>query len=187
MTVRQKTIFWTAALLFAALTSASAQQTAVKTNAAYWATATPNVAVEFTVSPRLTLEIGGGYNPFGSSEKSFKHLLIQPGLRWWFFRPMAGTFVGVHLHGGTYDLGGVGPLRTLKDNRYDGWLIGGGVSIGRHWLLSDRWGVEVEAGFGYAWMKYEKYKPGDGAETRRKFVNNYIGPTRLNISLVYYL
>jgi len=189
MNVRQLWILGMMVLFLAAGTvCVSAQQISLKSNAAYLATATPNIAVEIGLSPRVTLEVGGGYNPFGSSDKSFKHFLVQPSLRWWMWRSFAGTFVGVHAHGGTYDVGGFGPLTSLKENNYDGWLVGAGVSIGRHWLLTDRWGVEAEIGFGYVRMQYDKKPYGEVEEPEwKKFKNNYFGPTRLNFSLVYYL
>ena len=37
--------------------TASAQKVAVKTNALYWATTTPNVGMEFALSDRWTLEV----------------------------------------------------------------------------------------------------------------------------------
>jgi len=188
MNVRQ---VWILLLLFfmaAGADTVSAQQVSVKSNVAYLATATPNIAVEIGLSPRVTLEVAGGYNPFGGEEKSFKHFLIQPSVRWWLWRNFAGTFIGVHAHGGTYDVGGFGPLSTLKENNYDGWLLGAGVSIGRHWLLTDRLGIEAEIGVGYARMQYDKYPYGESEPAEsKKFRNNYFGPTRLNFSLVYYL
>ena len=163
-------------------------QVSVKTNALYWATATPNLAVEIGLSPRLTLEVGGGANPFGSADQSFEHWLLQPELRWWFGRRFAGTFIGLHLHAGTYDVYGIEPLSTLKNNRYDGRMTGAGVSVGRHWLLGRRWGVEAEAGFGFARMRYDKYPfPLNDNATETAFKNTYFGPTRLNLSVVYYL
>ena len=43
---------------------ASAQVVAVKTNAMYWASASPNLSAEVGLSPHWTLEVGGGLNPF---------------------------------------------------------------------------------------------------------------------------
>lgn len=40
--------------------TAGAQSLAVKTNALYWASATPNVGLEYAVAPRWTIGIGGG-------------------------------------------------------------------------------------------------------------------------------
>ena len=46
--------------LVASMGSASAQKVAIKTNALYWATATPNVGMEFAMADRWTFELVGG-------------------------------------------------------------------------------------------------------------------------------
>ena len=43
---------------------AAAQKVAVKTNALYWASASPNLSAEVGLAPHWTLEVGGGLNPF---------------------------------------------------------------------------------------------------------------------------
>ena len=57
----------------ASMGSASAQKVAVKTNALYWATATPNLGFEFALGERWTFELEGGYNPWMlNAEKNMK-------------------------------------------------------------------------------------------------------------------
>ena len=64
-------------LLLAFAGTASAQKVAVKTNALYWATTTPNIGIEFSMGPRWTFEIAGGYNPFIlNKEKNMKAKVI---------------------------------------------------------------------------------------------------------------
>ena len=52
---------------------------AIKTNALYWATSTPNLGFEVGLAKKLTLDISGNYNPwkFGD-ERQIKHWLVQP-------------------------------------------------------------------------------------------------------------
>lgn len=38
------------------------QQTALKTNALFWATTTPNIGVEVGISHNITIELWGTYN-----------------------------------------------------------------------------------------------------------------------------
>ena len=38
------------------------QQTALKTNALFWATTTPNIGVEVGISHNITIELWGAYN-----------------------------------------------------------------------------------------------------------------------------
>ena len=171
-----------------ALTGANAQKVSVKTNTLYWATTTPNLAVEFGLGPRTTLDIAGGYNWFTFSDnKKLKHYLIQPELRFWFCDRFAGTFMGLHLHGGEFNVNRIGPFTTIKDNRHEGYFVGAGVSIGHSWILSNRWSIEAEFGAGYAYIGYDRF----GCETCAPKIgsghHNYFGPTRLNVSLIYNL
>ena len=53
-----------ALILFAGAGTADAQKVGVKTNALYWATATPNLGLEFAIADRWTFEIAGGWNPW---------------------------------------------------------------------------------------------------------------------------
>lgn len=76
---------------------------ALKTNAIYWATATPNVGVEFRLAPRWSLEAEVGLNPFtgkdddGAYGKSIKHFRLHPEARYWFCETFYGHFLGLHV------------------------------------------------------------------------------------------
>lgn len=171
------------------------QKAAVKTNALYWGTTTPNLALEFGIGPRTSIEVAGGYNDWtlGKSDwingenKRLSHWLVQPELRHWFCERFAGTFIGVHAHGGEFNVQGIGPFKILKNNRHEGWFIGAGVSIGHQWLFGKRWGVEAELGVGYAYIDYERYGCVKCDPIDKKGHYHYVGPTRTAISLVYYL
>ena len=57
---------------------------AIKTNALYWATSTPNLGFEVGLAKKITLDVSGNYNPwkFGD-DRQIKHWLVQPELRYW--------------------------------------------------------------------------------------------------------
>ena len=172
----------------AAFTAAHAQKVAVKTNALYWATTTPNLAVEFGLGPKTTFDVAGGYNWFGfENNKKLKHYLIQPEFRHWFCERFTGTFVGVHLHSGEFNVSKIGPFTTIKNNRYEGYFYGAGISIGTHLILSNRLGIEAEIGAGYARIEYDKFGCDTCTPKTESGNYNYIGPTRLSVSLVYNL
>ena len=174
--------------LFCLAGKASGQHMSVKTNTLYWATATPNLAVEFGLGPRTSLDVAGGYQWYSFSDtKRLKHYLVQPELRHWFCERFAGTFIGLHLHAGEFNVSGIGPFTTIKNNRYEGWLAGAGVSIGHQWVLGKRWGLEAELGVGYAYMDYDQYGCAKCDPKEKSDHYNYFGPTRLNLSLVYYI
>lgn len=171
-------------------TLAHGQSAAVKTNFAYWATATPNVGVEFALGKKNTLEIGGGLNPFTFSDnKKFKHWLVQPELRYWFCERFNGHFVGLHAHGAQFNVGGwdipVGRLDAFKDSRYEGYLYGGGISYGYQWVLTPRWNLEASIGGGYARIHYSKYPCTTCGTKLDEGKHNYFGITKAAVSLIY--
>lgn len=160
---------------------------ALKTNALYWGTTTPNLALEAGLHPQLTLDLLGTYNPWQfSGNKKLKHWLVQPELRYWTCERFNGHFFGIHGHYAQYNVGGIKML-GLKDHRYQGNLWGAGISYGYQWILSNRLNLEATLGLGYAHLKYDKYDK----ETCGRFIKdgrkNYFCPTKIGVSLVYFL
>lgn len=158
---------------------AHAQDVALKTNGLYWATTTPNLGVEMALSPKWTLDVSGGYNPWTfHDDKKMRCWLVQPELRYWLCEKFEGHFVGVHLHGAQY-FGG------FKEKRYDGYLAGGGFTYGYDWILSPHWNVEAAIGIGYARLWYNE---GPRIPCKKCVVRkdkDYVGPTKIALSLLY--
>ena len=168
------------------------QKIALKNNLIYDATLTPNLSLEIGLGKKTTLDIGGGYNPFTFSDhKKFKHWLVQPEFRWWLCERFNGTFFGVHAHGAEFSFACLklpfGLFKDLKDHRYEGYLYGGGVSIGHQWMLGKRWNLEASIGAGYARIHYDKYECKECAPLMESKKYNYWGITRANISFVYFI
>lgn len=167
-----------------------AQKAAIKNNLLYDATATPNLALEMALSRKTTLELGAGLNWFNFSDnRRFKHLLVQPELRWWTCDVFNGHFFGIHVHGAQFNVGGwdipVGRLDTFKDNRSQGYLYGGGISYGYQWILSPRWNFEASIGGGYARIHYDKYPCANCGSKIEEGKYNYWGVTKAALSLIY--
>lgn len=163
-----------------------AQIVAVKTNLLYDAAATPNAAVEVALNKRMSIDLSGGYNGWTfSGDKSLKHWAIQPEFRYWLFESFNGHYLGVHAAYMNYDFAGIRlPFGMGKTHAYDGDAYGGGISYGYHLYLTPRWNIEFTAGVGYLYFKYDKYSFPDRAR-EGLFRNNYFGPTKLGISIVY--
>ena len=103
-----------------------AQEMALKSNLLYDATTTINLGYEVALNHKTTLDIWVNYNPWSLGKKwvglyenklspsspsaserdaKLKHLAIQPELRFWTCEKFNGHFFGVHLHGGTFNVG----------------------------------------------------------------------------------
>ncbi len=162
---------------------------ALKTNLLHDATATFNLGAEFGLGRKTTLDLPVDYNPWTfSGNKKWKHLLVQPELRFWTCEAFNGHFFGLHAHYALYNVSRLPdpPFSSyLNTHRFEGWLAGAGISYGYHWILARRWSLEANIGVGYAYLLYDKYpcvKCGDKIGREKK---NYLGPTRAGISLIY--
>lgn len=176
--------------LATSLSFSYAQKVAIKNNLLYDATVTPNLALEIAMSRKMTLEMAAGLNFFDfSNNKKIKHFLVQPELRWWTCDVFNGHFFGLHGHGAKFNVGGwdipVGRLDTFRDNRYQGYLYGGGLSYGYQWLLRPRWNLETSIGGGYARIHYEKYPCTTCGTKLDEGHTNYLGVTKAAVSLIY--
>ncbi|NDV57355.1 DUF3575 domain-containing protein [Bacteroides sp. 519] len=160
----------------------------IKSNLLYDAVLSLNLGVEFKLSKRYTLDIPVSYNSFSfSNNRKWKHLLVQPELRYWLCESFSGHFLGIHGHYGEYNVGNIGPLKATRHHRYEGWLAGGGVSWGYHWLLSPRWSMEFTIGFGYAYIDYEKFEAPKCGLKLDEGTTHYVGPTKIGLNLIYFL
>lgn len=168
--------------------SVRAQQIAEKTNIIGWTTLSPNIGGEISLSRQWSLDANFSYHPWKlSATTSLRHWLLSPELRWWYCRSFEGSFWGVHLLAGQFNVRALPLTGMPKDYEYAGFLIGGGVSYGYHLPLSARWGMEFTVGVGYAWIDYDKYECKQCREKIAEGQYNYFGPTRLGISLIYFL
>ena len=127
-------------------------------------------------------------------DKRWKHWAVQPGVRYWLCDRFGGSYFGAYLHGGQYNVGGINlnvnflgtDFRKLKDTRYQGWFVGGGVSYGYAFVLSRHWNLETEIGIGYSYTRYDRFRcVGCGKKVETDKPHHYVGPTKAAINLVY--
>lgn len=183
---KARKILFVAVFFSAICPAALAQSVAVKTNLLHGAALTPNLSVEMGINMLTTLDVYGAYNWFEpKADKKWKHWIVQPEVRWWFCERFNGGFIGLHLHGGEFNVGGVGPFTAFKNNRYEGWFVGAGLSYGHQWILGNRWGLELELGLGYAHMMYDRFRCGNCSPVIGSGSYNYFGPTKIQASFVF--
>lgn len=166
---------------------ARSQVVAVKTNVLYDATTTFNLGAEVAFNKHLSLDILGNYNPWTfSDDKSIKHWLVQPELRYWLHERFNGHFFGAHALYADYDVAGKALLNVMKSGyAYDGNAYGGGLSYGYQLYLSPHWNIEFTAGVGYVRFKYDKTPFPASEAAAGSYRNDYFGPTKLGISIMY--
>ena len=166
----------------------------IKNNLLYDATLTPNIGLEVKIGSRSTFQIFYGINPWKFSDtKKWRHWSLMPEYRYWLKKEKApyllGWFTGVHALGGEFNVGGVdmpfGMMKWLKDNRYEGWFIGGGLTLGHAWRLSDRWRLEAAVGVGYIRFRYDRYQNEWCGDFIHSGTYDYFGPTKLALNIAY--
>lgn len=181
--------------MFVCASRADAQDVAVKTNLLDDAILDVNVGMEVGLAPKWTLDIPVSLNGWTlSHDRRWKHWSVQPGARYWFCDRFAGHFVGTHLHGGQFNIGGIDTdfkllgtdFGKLRDTRFQGWFVGGGISYGYAWLLDKHWNLEGEFGFGYSYTRFDQYRcAGCGKKVKSDQTHHYVGPTKAAINVVY--
>ena len=170
-------------------------QVAVKTNLAMDALAIPNAGIEVGLSKKWTLDVPVYLNPWKSvawkseENKLFKLFMVQPELRYWLCDKFNGHFFGIHGMGGVYNTTGIdlpfSPFDDLDSYRYKGQFYGGGISYGYQFILNRFWSLEATLGIGYAHVRYKKYPCENCPTMKEKGSENYFGPTRAALNLIY--
>jgi len=174
---------------------ASGQVFALKTNLLADGFLNPNIGAEIGLAPKWTLDVSGQFNLWKlSNDRRWKHWAIQPEARYWFCDRFAGHFVGVHAHGGQYNIGGFDgkidflgtDFRKLEDTRYQGWFVGAGIAYGYAWILGRHWNLEAEIGIGYSYTRYDRFRcAGCGKTIQTHRPHHYVGLTKAAVNLVY--
>ncbi len=178
-------------LLFCILpVAAISQNVSVKTNVIYDATASINAGVEFSVGRKMTVDLSGNYNAWNfSGNKKWRHILVQPELRYWLCEKMNGHFFGVHAHWMKFNIGNVkmpfGLWKETAHNRFQGDLWGGGLTYGYAFLITEHINVEALVGVGYGRVIFDKYPGGNCGTVILSDKKDYFGPTKLALNLVY--
>lgn len=175
--------------------SAKAQDIALKTNLLSDAFLSPNAGIKAGLAPKWSLDLTGQLNAWTLSHgRRWKHWALQPEVRYWFCDRFAGHFVGAHVHGGQYNIGGFNgrvhllgtDARKLADTRYQGWFAGAGVAYGYAWILGRHWNLEAEIGLGYSYTRYDHFRcTGCGKKVETDRPHHYVGITKAAVNLVY--
>ena len=180
-------------LALTAVVGVKAQNVNIKTNLLPDAALSPNLGVEVGLAPHWSLDVAGELNLWTIHDHKWKHWAVQPEARYWFCEYFAKHFLGFHVLGGQYNIGNIdtgihflgSDYRKLKDHRYQGWGVGGGIAYGYSFLLNRHINLELELGIGYIYTKYDIFECKDCGKEIGSNHHNYFGPTKAAINLVY--
>lgn len=163
---------------------------AIKSNLLMDAATNINLGFEYKLSNKLTFDFPVNYNPWTFTDnRKFKNLLFQPELRYWFCESFYGSSIGVHAHGGAFNVGGLNlpfnKILDIKDHRYEGYIYGGGISFNHHFILTDKFSIEANIGAGYSYIIYDKFKCKTCGKKDSSGQTGFFSPTKASVSLLY--
>lgn len=157
----------------------AAQNYSLGVNIASMAVGSINIELSKAVSQKVTIHLPLSWNPVTfSNNKKLKHIMIQPGIRWWKWHNYSGYFGGVSVTAVQFNAG-------INHLRYYGSTAGLTLSIGYAKMISKRWNIEAEVGIYSGWVSYNKY--------RRELCGDYEGtwrgiklyPSKITLALIY--
>lgn len=173
---------------------------AIKTNLLYDALITPNIAVEFYLGRRWSLEGEFNYAWWNFNDKYFQR--VEMGgieLRKWIgannrANPLTGWFLGAYGFAGNYDFmyGSTGEkssrpgYRVQRNSGLHDLTYSAGLAAGCSIPIGRRLNLEFELGAGYLWGLYStyeydaEYRDYHYIDTKKR---HYFGPTKIEISL----
>ena len=139
--------------------SAQAQRYSVGTNAVDWMTlGTLNAEASAAVARHLSIHAGAELNPwtFHAGDPDRQMQLRQnsywAGTRWWPWYVYSGWWAGADFRYTVYNGGGI-RQREAEEGDAFGMGIWGGYAV----MLSDRWNLDLGAGFWGGWTRYKTY------------------------------
>jgi len=176
--------------LFTGALSTKAQHIAINNNVLMDAAGALSAGIEIPFSKKTSFEVYGSIRPWKRQERYVhKHWLLQAQYRLWPCQVMNGFFYGPYVHFGEFNLGNhelfFGLLNGLKPNRYEGWLVGGGMGVGYEYALAKHWNIGAEVGVGYTYINYTKYDCEVCGRMLADKKYHYFGISRLALSLIY--
>lgn len=159
-----------------------------KTNAVAWGMAVMNVAVEYDISPAISVLIPFYYSPFNyfTSSRKLRTFCVQPEVRYWFGQ-VDGLFTGVHIGVASYNYALKNSTYRYQNSDTGTPLLNMGLTAGYRLSLGKGgcWCLEFSLGAGYAYLDYDRFFniPGGAyVDTRHK---NFFGIDHAGVSVGY--
>lgn len=168
------------------ITSVSAMNRymAIKTNVAYDAVAILNLAYEIEVARHLTVEIPIAWSLWDwKPDNGLRTVAFQPGVKYHFGDIAEGHAVGAEVAVAWFN------MRHNQHRYQDTGRPLTGISLNYTYTkrLGRGWAAEMTIGAGYLNMAYNTYYNVTNGALLSKRTRNYVGPTRVALTLSYTL
>lgn len=154
----------------------------LRANLLRWATLTPDLCVEWHISDRWSLGVGGSWTSWSWSDKDRRYALweVAPEVRYYMGAQRRG-YLGAMFKAGAFNY-------KLSETGRQGDILGGGLTGGYILPLGKRLALDFSLGLGCLHADCEKYRVIDGVRVRQgSETRNWWGPVHAGISLKWNL
>lgn len=154
----------------------------LRANLLRWATLTPDLGVEWHISDRWSLGVGGSWTSWSWSDKDRRYALweVAPEVRYYMGAQRRG-YLGAMFKAGAFNY-------KLSETGRQGDILGGGLTGGYILPLGKRLALDFSLGLGCLHADCEKYRVIDGVRVRQgSETRNWWGPVHAGISLKWNL
>ena len=154
----------------------------LRANLLRWATLTPDVGIEWRITPSVGIAVNGSWTSGTWNDKDRRYALweVMPEVRYYMGEKKA-WYVGAMFKAGQFNY-------KLSDTGKQGDLMGGGITGGYQLRLSKALDLDFNLGLGYLNADYEKYEVIDGVRVRKgSETKDWWGPINAGVTLVWKL
>lgn len=150
----------------------------LRANLLRWATLTPDLGLEWHISDRWSLGVGGSWTSWSWNDKQRRYALweVAPEVRYYMGKARRG-YLGAMFKAGAFNY-------KFSETGKQGDLVGGGLTGGYILPVGKRLSLDFSLGLGYLNADYEKYKVIDGVRVRQgSETKDWWGPVHAGITL----
>lgn len=154
----------------------------LRANLLRWATLTPDLGLEWHISDRWSLGVGGLWTSWSWDDKQRRYALweVAPEVRYYMGKERRG-YLGLLFKTGAFNY-------KFSETGKQGDLMGGGITAGYRLRLNKALDLDFNLGLGYLNADYEKYEVIDGVRVRRgNETKDWWGPINAGVTLVWKL
>ena len=159
-------------------------QTYLKFNGLYWALGIINASVETKLNDKLTFNTDAVFSPWESvGGYPFLIGMLMPEVRYYTRKANDGFYLGAFSTIHTYKMSKWDHIR--KNEYQKGWGYGFGASVGYQLPVSDRWNLDLYAGYGWVHGEYKGYYIDSGEKYTDWNGSGEWIPLKLGVSFSY--
>ena len=155
---------------------------ALRANLLRWATLTPDLGLEWRISPSVGIMVNGSWTSWTWQDNARRYALweVAPEVRWYLGETKRG-YLGAMFKAGQFNY-------KLSATGRQGDLLGGGITGGYRLPLTEALSMDFTLGLGILNADTERYDVTDGVRVRRGTeTKHWWGPINAGVTLVWKL